>query len=228
MVEENPTLVDWPLLSDVLRHVVALVRKPEADIRWEILEAMRSGSLPHLVEHTIRYLPRRADASNSKLPPTEVTYNRPVPSEMLVRGGRGGLGSLHIDWQNSRGTRRAGATWARIRLEGIRCSRERMLVLWPTSAGSAAQTETPEESTPTGLPGALGTTEWLGQEVARRKAAGNIPTGHGAKKRFSEQLETQMDKAFRKGNVLKALSAGRISNLLTECGFWSRRSRRHS
>src|SRR5262245_50024164 len=98
MVEatENPTLIDWPLLSDVFRHFVDREKKPEVDIRSEILEAMCSGKLPHLVERTIRYLPRPAGASTSPMkeypagaptpepPPMEVTHNKPIPPEVLA------------------------------------------------------------------------------------------------------------------------------------------------
>jgi hypothetical protein len=205
------------LLPDVFRHIVALTRKPDDDIRSEILEAMRSGKLSHLVERTTRYLPRPAEAPTSELPPMEVTHNKPIPSEVLTPGVPGGLGSLHIDWRNGRATRRAGATWDRIEFEGVRCSRERMLALWPRPV---AQTETSEESIPAESPRVLDTTEWLDQEVARRKAAGKVPRGYGAKKAFSNELELQMDRDFKEGKVLKALSAGRISNLLRERGHW--------
>jgi hypothetical protein len=63
----------------------------------------------------------------------EVTHNGPIPPEVLEIGVAG-RGSLHIDWRNSRATRRAGRwegkTWDRIEFEGIWCSRTHEL-LWP-------------------------------------------------------------------------------------------------
>src|SRR5262249_15004133 len=58
--------------------------------------------------------------------------------------------------------------------------------------------------------------DWLTAEVNRRKKADNIPTGRGAKKAFSEQLENRMAEDHKAGKCHKAVSARRIANMLTE------------
>jgi hypothetical protein len=120
-------------LADVYRRVVSANRRPEADIRSDVLEAMHSGKLPHWVERTIRYRPRPDGAAKSEPLSMEVTHNAPMPPEVLEIGVAG-RGSLHIDWRNSRATRRTGRwegkTWDRIEFEGIWCSRAHEL-LWP-------------------------------------------------------------------------------------------------
>jgi hypothetical protein len=128
--ENTPSALQREPLADVLRHVIALKRAPEIDIRSDILEALRSGKLPHWVDRTIRYLPRPLDALKSDPPPMEVLQNEPMPPEVLEINVIG-RGSLHIDWRNSKATRRAGSTWLRMEFEGIRCSLEHMLALWP-------------------------------------------------------------------------------------------------
>jgi hypothetical protein len=138
-----PLDVQWVSLAEVLRHVITLKRAPEADIRSEIIEAIASGKLPHFVERTTEYLPRQfttyaagpypTDAPKEKLREIKVTHNEPMPPEVLERG-KVGRGSLYIDWQKSGANRRAGLTWSRIEFEGIRCSREHMLVLWPLTS----------------------------------------------------------------------------------------------
>ena len=70
-------------------------------------------------------------------------------------------------------------------------------------------------------PRLLDPTEWLKNKHQVATQEGSIPTGWGAKKAYSEQLETQMDRDYRDKKVLRALSAGRIANLLSELGLWS-------
>jgi hypothetical protein len=148
------TALDWVPLADVYRHAVSasLNRRPEAEIGSEILEAMRSGKLPNQVKQTIRYPPRPPGAPTSEPPPMEVTHNTPMPMEVLTIGIAGGRGSLHVDWQNSRATRRAGRVWDRIEFDGIWCSRARALALWsieltpgPVAAATAAEAPEPAE-----------------------------------------------------------------------------------
>jgi hypothetical protein len=138
--DKNHTPIAWPLLADVLRHVVSRKRTPEADIRAEILEAMRSGKLPHRVDCITTYPPRLPGASRrGESPLPTIDRNAPISTEVLTVGFDGGRGSLHIDWRNSRATRRAGSTrdgqtgltWGRIEFEGIRCSTEHVHSLWP-------------------------------------------------------------------------------------------------
>jgi hypothetical protein len=230
---EDLTPIDWPLLSDVLRYFVARDEKPEADIRSEILELMHSGKLPHLVDRTIRYFSRPAGASTSEPPPIEVVHNKPIPSEVLLFGVAG-RGSLHIDWRNSRGTRRAGATWDRIELEGIRCSRERMLALaeptagvavtdTPASLGSATSADTVTKPLSTRTAGQAATEllpmdpkDWLKATVPQWE----ISRGHGAITEFSKALEKQMAADYDAGKVTEVLKAKTIRNRLHDYKLW--------
>jgi hypothetical protein len=132
-------------LADVYRHVHDLGRTPE-DAKSAILDEMLAGRLQHSVVRTIAYLPR--GASLSKPSPNEVRQNEPMPAEILTIGVAG-RGALHIDWQNSKATRQAGCRndvlqpepWPRIEFEGIHCSREDMLKLWPAVAERPAISE---------------------------------------------------------------------------------------
>jgi hypothetical protein len=118
-------------LAEVLRYVVKLRRKPEAELRREILEALHSRRLPHKAERIVEYLPRPAGASSQKAPPTRIRRNAQIPKKVLAIGVRG-RGSLIVDWQNSGMIRRAGRGWNHIEIYNITCDREQMLELWPS------------------------------------------------------------------------------------------------
>jgi hypothetical protein len=130
-------------LADVLRHVTALKRRPEADIKAEILEALRSRRLPHRAKRIVEYLPRvvtpspgrrllyPAGAPPQEPPPTQVNRDAQIPKEVLTIGVSG-RGALHVDWLNSRMLRRAGASWSRIEVEDVTSDQEQMLEIWPS------------------------------------------------------------------------------------------------
>jgi hypothetical protein len=211
---------DLGFLADVYRHVFARGRTPE-EAKSQILEALESGRVPHQVDRTIEYLPRTAADPLDQLPPSRTLENQPMPLEVLARGIAGGRGSLHIDWRSSNAVRRAGVCrnaagddlrWQRISFYGIRCSWKHVLMEWLIT--HAKQPKAPE------LPRALSSKDWLTAELNRRKEANNIPTGYGAQKKFSAQLEKQMAKDFKAGKCLRALGDGRIANMLIELKLW--------
>ena len=126
----------WVPLADVYRHLVALGWTLE-DAKNQILEALRKDLVQHWVGRTIRWLPHPPGASLQqlqKLPPSEVLIEQATLTAEVLEKSVSGRGSLHVDWLNSRATRRAGTGWDRIEFGGISCSRDDILKLWPVPA----------------------------------------------------------------------------------------------
>jgi hypothetical protein len=233
-----PLDVQWVPLADVLRHVITLRRAPEADIRSEIIEAIASGKLPHFVERTTKYLPRLfvtnavasypTDAPKEQPLKIEVRHNEPMPPEMLERG-KVGQGSLYIDWQKSRAIRRAGLTWSRIEFEGIRCSREHMLALWPhqvvepiaptgvspNEAGMISRTQI--NPFRTGGPGRPTASHIVKQEAERRISKGEITPKRGELALFARTLAEWWNEYRKKFDPSgPVLTAKTIENIVRE------------
>jgi hypothetical protein len=66
----------------------------------------------------------------------------------------------------------------------------------------------------------LSVKDWLFAEVARRKLAGDIPTGPKAATLFAEQLADQMAKDARAGKCRRAISATSIRVRLYDNELW--------
>jgi hypothetical protein len=194
-----PLDVQWVSLADVLRHVITLKRVPEADIRSEIIEAIASGKLPHFVERTTKYLPRPfathavapfpTDAPKEQPLKIEVRYNEPMPPEVLERG-KVGRGSLYIDWQKSRATRRAGLTWSHIEFEGIWCSREHMLALWPNQIAEPSAPKNHDDATSVILADAPAAKKHS-RKKGRRAGFQTLRAGKVLRKRYPESYPSE-------------------------------------
>ena len=74
--------------------------------------------------------------------------------------------------------------------------------------------DTPAKSNP------LSAKDWLFAEVARRKLAGDIPTGRKAATLFAEQLADQMAKDAQAGKCRRAILAMSIRARLYEFQLW--------
>jgi hypothetical protein len=253
---EHRSTLKLTSLADVLRHVVLTVKPtPEADIKSEIIEEMHSGRLPHLVDRRIEWLSRplshdepfvmpKAEVGEPVLvpreppkpPPMQVVHGEPMPSEVFAVS-KEGLGSLQIDWHNSRAVRRAGAEWPRIDFEGIRCSREHLLMLWPPPAAGRSSSRIEGASAATEADAGAGCADrvvdpinseaaiqsagiWLEAAVNRVKNQHDCPSEITAVARI---LAKEMATALKAGKVARAWKSGTIKNRLLEWGLWPRR-----
>jgi hypothetical protein len=82
--------------------------------------------------------------------------------------------------------------------------------------------ELPAPRVPADEPAAnlLSPLEWLCAEVARRKEAGDIPTGRGAATLFAKQLEKQMAVDVKARKCSAAMSWRSIRSLLYQTKLW--------
>ena len=231
--------IQWAPLADIYRHAVSasLSRRPEAEIRSEIFEAMHSGRLPNLVKRAIRY----PLASRSELPPMKVTHNELMPSEVLAIGVAG-RGSLHVDWQNCRATRRAGRARDRIEFDGIWCSRAHALALWPIEltpepVATAPVAEMPKliEAVPTDEPqvapisagdefytgGRPSAARIVKQEAARRISDGEVKPQRGGLNQFARDLRSWWEKKRQSFEPpAPSMSIGTVENTIRD--LWKR------
>jgi hypothetical protein len=80
---------------------------------------------------------------------------------------------------------------------------------WPRRSTAATANAAPAD-----------TKTWLAVEVGRRQAAGDIPSGHGALTKFTEQIAKEMAEAMKARKAARALNARRIETLLHELELW--------
>ncbi len=216
MAEANTDYIPTTLMSlaDIYRYVFSSGRTPE-DAKSQILEEMRAGRLPNLVDRTILYFPRPENAPATQLPPMQVSENKPMPTEVLTIGVDG-RGSLHIDWRHSRATRRAGRdgerSWLRIEFEGIQGSREHVYALWPAKSPDPQMPAPPiVESKPgevkdvapeqtvdpyyTGAPGRPSAAHLVKAEAKRRIETGEVKPRRRGMAQFVEHLATWLRQA---------------------------------
>jgi hypothetical protein len=188
----TPTADEWTV-DDALHHLtrVAKDRLPVDQAIYELLEALRAGRVPAIRKFFVDGVPANI------IPIAASLWQHRL--ELIIVEGR-----LEV-LQHPLGAVLGGSGITRA--SGVFLPPRTIREIWPPR-----QTGSPRQR--------LNTKTWLQAEFERRRAAGDIPSGHGAFTRFTEKLAERMAEAAKAGKVTRAIGARRIETVLNELKLW--------